>query len=105
MARKTVITLVDDIDGSEAVETITFSVDSTTYEIDLSKTNAKAFRSAVKPYVNAGRKVQAKTRRKAGANETSSRDIRAWAVENGVEVPAYGRIPASVKEQFLARKK
>lgn len=105
MARKTVVTLVDDIDGSEAAETVTFSVDGTKYEIDLSKTNAKAFRRAVKPYVDAGRKSQSKAPRKPAADGTSSREVRAWAVENGVEVPAYGRIPASVKEKFLASKK
>lgn len=105
MARKTVVTLVDDIDGSDAVETVTFSVDGSRYEIDLSKSNAKAFRTAVKPYVEAGRKVQAKTPRRTSTDGTSSREVRAWAVENGIEVPAYGRIPATVKEQFLARKK
>lgn len=105
MARKTVVTLVDDIDGSEAVETVTFSVDGARYEIDLSKSNAKAFRTAVKPYVDAGRKVQAKAPRRANADGTSSRDVRAWAIENGIDVPAYGRIPAGVKEQFLARMK
>ena len=37
MASKTITTLVDDVDGSEADETIQFSIDGTTWEIDLSR--------------------------------------------------------------------
>lgn len=32
----------------------------------------------------------------------SARDVRAWAAENGVEVPARGRVPQAAKDAYLA---
>lgn len=102
MARKTVVTLVDDIDGSEAVETVEFSIDGTAYEIDLSADNATALREAFKPYLNAGRKTAGRAVRRGNTAGTSSRVVREWATENGIAVPTRGRIPASVQEQYRA---
>ena len=42
MAQKVNIVLIDDIDGSEAIETVSFGLDGTSYEIDLSTKNAEA---------------------------------------------------------------
>ncbi|MGX1491238.1 hypothetical protein RKD41_003497 [Streptomyces tendae] len=56
MAQKVVVTLFDDIDGSEAAETIAFGLDGKSYEIDLNEANAKKLRKALAPYVEAGRK-------------------------------------------------
>ncbi|MGW4928611.1 histone-like nucleoid-structuring protein Lsr2 [Agromyces sp. NPDC004153] len=102
MAKKTVVSLIDDIDGSEAVETLAFAFDGTNYEIDLSKSNAKAFRKAIQPYVDAGRKATTRSARRTSSSGTNPRDIRAWAAANGVDVPARGRIPANVQEQYRA---
>ena len=44
---------IDHLDGSEATETVTFGLDSTTYEIDLNKKNAAALRKALEPHVKA----------------------------------------------------
>jgi len=35
MAQKTIVILTDDIDGGDANRTVTFSLDGTSYEIDL----------------------------------------------------------------------
>lgn len=102
MAKKTVVSLIDDIDGSEAVETIAFSVDGSGFEIDLSKANAKAFRKAVQPYVDAGRKATVRSGRRTTPRTTNAREIRDWAAANGVDVPARGRIPAAVQDQYRA---
>ena len=40
MAQRVTVEMTDDIDGTEAAETIAFRVDGTEYEIDLSKKNA-----------------------------------------------------------------
>jgi nucleoid-associated protein Lsr2 len=40
MAQKVQVLLVDDLDGSEATETVTFGLDGVAYEIDLSSGNA-----------------------------------------------------------------
>lgn len=57
MAQRVQITLEDDLDGSEASETVTFGLDGTTYEIDLNDKNAATLRDALATYVTAGRKV------------------------------------------------
>lgn len=60
MARKVQILLEDDLDGSVADETVSFALDGTSYEIDLSKPNALRLREALAPYVAAGRTVAAR---------------------------------------------
>jgi hypothetical protein len=112
--------LIDDLDGGEAAETVTFGLDGATYDIDLSKKNAAAFRKLLARYVNAARRSTApsrSTRRKApsrstrrtappstnGSKPTRDFDIlqlREWAGANKVAVPARGRIPNSVVEQY-----
>ena len=95
MAQKTQIILVDDIDGSEATQSVTFALDGVTYEIDLNDDHA-----AVKARRVSGRR----TRRRAGAPKTSSntQKVREWARANGYEVSDRGRIPASVREAYEA---
>ncbi|WP_401001134.1 Lsr2 family protein [Agromyces sp. GXQ0307] len=103
MSKKTVITLIDDIDGTEAAETITFTVDGASYEIDLSADNAAKFRAVLEPYTAAARRsARRSTRRGVSSDGATSKEIRAWAAETGVEVPARGRIPADVQEQYRA---
>ena len=63
MAKKTVVTVVDDIDGSEGAETIEFGLDGATYSIDLSSLNANSLRDVLSPYVGHARKVGGRTRR------------------------------------------
>lgn len=107
MARQTEVIerLLDDIDGSAAVETVAFSYDGVNYELDLNRRNAKAFRTDLGKWAERARKVkQARTptrrRRNAAGTATDSAQVRAWAVEQGIDVPTRGRIPASVLEQY-----
>ena len=105
MAQKVNIVLVDDIDGSEAAETISFALDGTTYEIDLSTGNASALRAALASYVGHARKVGARRpagRRGAAAGGVAARDVRAWARDNGYDLPDRGRIPADVQAAYAA---
>ncbi len=111
MAQKVNIILVDDIDGSEATETVTFGLDGTTYEIDLNDENAAALRDALATYVGHGRKVGAGPRRGrrasssssgAAANGPSAKEIRDWARANGHDVPDRGRVSAEVREAYDA---
>ena len=106
MAQKVSIVLVDDLDGSEATETVTFGLDGTTYEIDLNEKHAKAMRDALAGYVGNARKVGGSRRssRKtaAAASGHSAREIRDWARSNGHDVPERGRIPGAVREAFEA---
>ena len=56
VAREVIEKLIDDLDGSPAVETVTFALDGTSYEIDLSKRNAAAFRKTFDRYVKAAQR-------------------------------------------------
>ena len=92
MAQKVNIVLVDDIDGTDATETVSFGLDGTSYEIDLNDSNAAALRDALASYVGHARKVSSTRGRKARAASTSS----------GYEVSDRGRVPAEVREAFDA---
>jgi Lsr2 len=109
MAQKVVTTLIDDMDGSEAADTITIGYKGYTYELDLSEKNLAKLEKAVGPFVQAGRRVG----RVGGASRATrepvskrvpsdSTTVRAWAHANGVDVPTRGRIPNAVREKFEA---
>lgn len=106
MAQKTLVLLQDDIDGSEAAETINFTLDGVSYEIDLSERNAAKLREAMAPFVSHARRVGgAGTRRRTGgaparADREQLSAIRAWARSRGLDVNERGRIPRHIVEQY-----
>ncbi|MFC4783153.1 histone-like nucleoid-structuring protein Lsr2 [Nocardioides sp. MAHUQ-72] len=109
MAQKVNIVLVDDIDGSEATETVSFGLDGTSYEMDLNDENAARLRDALAEFVGHARKVGSASRRggarRAGAAATggpSAKEIRDWARSNGYDVPDRGRVSAEVREAYDA---
>lgn len=106
MAKKTIVTLTDDIDGSKAERTVEFTWQGVPYEIDLSKKNATAFEKVVAPYVEKARKVRGRGtrgRRPAAASTRSDlRAVREWAAANGYEVAQRGRISEEIREAYDA---
>ena len=104
MAQKIQTFLIDDIDGSEAEATVAFALHGTRYEIDLSTSHAKELRTALTPYIDAGRKLTGAGRRsqRPAANGISTTEVRAWAKARGLEVKERGRIPADVITQYRA---
>jgi nucleoid-associated protein Lsr2 len=106
MAQKVHIVLEDDLDGSDATQTVTFGLDGTSYEIDLNDKNAAALRDAMATYVGHARKVTGARRGRrssaATASGHSAKEIRDWARTSGHNVPARGRIPADVRDAFEA---
>jgi nucleoid-associated protein Lsr2 len=106
MAQKVHIVLEDDLDGSDASQTVSFALDGTSYEIDLNDKNAAALRDALATYVGHARKVTGSRRgRRSAASATnghSAKEIRDWARSNGHKVPERGRIPGDVREAFEA---
>jgi hypothetical protein len=108
MAQKVHIMLVDDLDGSEATESVSFGLDGTSYEIDLNEKNAAKLREAISGYVGHARKVGAAKGRGRRATTASSdtgssaREIRDWARSNGMTVPDRGRVSAEVRSAFEA---
>jgi hypothetical protein len=113
MARKVQVILSDDLDENlPADETVSFSLDGTSYEIDLAEKNAKELRDVFSRYVSAARKVGRGGRSSGGSGRgrgTGGRmdreqagAIRDWARKNGHAVSDRGRIPASVVEAYEA---
>ncbi|MFE6920982.1 Lsr2 family protein [Nocardia sp. NPDC057663] len=107
MARKVVVTLIDDFDGTSVAEvTVNFEIDGAAYEIDLSNTNATKLRETFDqwlPYARRVGRIKSPSRRSsatATAGTSSSRNdlaaIRAWAGENGHSVSSRGRISSGV---------
>ena len=111
MAKQTVVTLVDDLDGSEATESVPFGIDGKGYEVDLSAANAERLRGLLAPFVASARKASkrgggpaAATRtRRATVDREQSQAIREWARGQGLTVSDRGRIPALVLEKYHAR--
>ena len=52
--------MIDDIDGSQADETVRFGLDGETFELNLSKAHAEELRRALEPYVRTARKTRSK---------------------------------------------
>lgn len=110
MAQRTIIETFDDIDGTPvdtAGETISFAVDGVEYTIDLNKKNAGEFRKKLDFYLGhatrvGGRKRPAAAARPVDANAASPKHIRQWAIEAGYEVPARGRLPQSLVDEYTA---
>lgn len=106
MATKVITTLIDDLDGSDADETLSFRIDGTDYEIDLSGANAAGLRDALAPYIAAGRKIAStgklspRQNRQGRPQPSSPSDIREWAENNGHKTNGRGRIPARILEAF-----
>ncbi|GAA4927292.1 Lsr2 protein [Actinomycetospora succinea] len=115
MAQKVVVSLVDDLDQSEADETVEFGLDGATYEIDLSDANASALRDRLADYVaharrSGGRRKSstasssAPAARRGGGRAAVDREqnqaIREWARKQGMTVSERGRIPSEVSEAY-----
>ena len=107
MARKVQYLLVDDLDGGEAVETVSFALDGTSYEIDLSKEHAKALRDALATYVASARRAGGRRGRgrggRGGGRASDTAAIREWARSQGMKISDRGRIPADIIEKYESR--
>jgi len=110
MAQKIQVLLVDDLDGGTATETVSFGLDGSGYEIDLSSENANKLREALAPYVGNARRATRGSARPNGAGRPArngaridreqTQAIREWARKNGHKVSERGRIPGSIVEAY-----
>ncbi len=116
MARKTHVLLLDDLDGGEATETVSFGLDGQVHEIDLSIQHAQEMRATLQPFVEhariAGRvRAAQRTNRQmhfdsatgqvAGGGKGPSEE-RAWLRDNGYPVRVNGRIPVDMHAAWTA---
>lgn len=109
MAQKHIVQLIDDLDQGPAAETVSFGLDGTQYEIDLSERNAARLRDALAAYVGNGRRASRGGGRPYSAmgrgrptrsDREQTQAIREWARGNGHKVGEKGRIPAVVLEAY-----
>ena len=110
MAQITQVRLVDDLDGGEAADSVAFSLDGKSYEIDLSEKHAAALRDAFAPFVGGARRAggsstvaRPRMSASAGRPRAETAAIREWANSNGLEVSARGRISSTVLEAYENR--
>jgi hypothetical protein len=109
MAQNVTVVLIDDIDQSEAAETVRFGVDGAAYEIDLSAAHASELRSTVGRYIAVARRIQSapararqqpRSRPRTQMDREQSRRIRSWAMERGLLASPRGRIPQHVVDEY-----
>jgi Lsr2 len=106
MAQKVEVTLVDDLDGGKADETIVFGLGTARYEIDLSAGNAKQFRESLAKYIEVARREGAtrsggrRGAAKAAAAGPNTADVREWAKSQGYEVSERGRVSKDLIVRF-----
>jgi hypothetical protein len=117
MAQQTTVRFIDDLDGSDAVGTVTFSLENRAYEIDLSDDNTDKLHEALAPFIEHGRQVSGRgggrgrrraqtqsseEKKPARSNREETAAIREWARANGHKVNDRGRISKSVVEAYQA---
>jgi hypothetical protein len=107
VAQKTVVELVDDLDGGEADETVTFALDGVDFRIDLSAENANRLRDTLAEYVENARRTSGRKAGKVGKASTrgsngkpDTQAIREWARSQGETVAERGRISQDLLVRF-----
>jgi nucleoid-associated protein Lsr2 len=114
MAQKHIVQLIDDLDQSVAEETVSFALDGTNYEIDLSAENAAKFRDTLAEYVANARRASRggggtrmpsapRRARPARGDREQTQAIREWARSNGHKIGEKGRIPAHILDAYNAK--
>lgn len=114
------VKLIDDLDGSDAVETVRFALMGEAYELDLSQKNLDALHKALDKYIAAARpptyehpEAARRRGRPAGSTNKATRTseptpeydkaaYRDWAAEKGYTIPTRGRQPRKYIDEFLA---
>ncbi|MBB4904733.1 histone-like nucleoid-structuring protein Lsr2 [Actinophytocola algeriensis] len=107
MAQRTILELVDDLDGGKADETVTFALDGVEFEIDLSADNAAQLRDTLAEFVGHGRRVGGRKQRGASAPKATNGNgkpdtqaVREWARSQGEQVAERGRVPQALVMRF-----
>lgn len=108
MAQRVQIILEDDIDGTDAAETVQFALDGATYEVDLNEQHATQLRESFTTWIGAARKIR------GGASKPSSgvgssrpkadsellNKIREWGRANAHQVSDRGRLSQQVQDAY-----
>jgi hypothetical protein len=78
-------------------------LDGTEYEVDLNTRHAVELRRQLAPFVEHARLAR-RSRSRAGARTAASRErsreIRAWAEQQGFSIAEHGRLPGNVIQEY-----
>jgi hypothetical protein len=109
MATRRVVTLVDDLDGSEGAGRVTFGYRGTSYEIDLSEEHQAELGAALAKFIVAARRAGRVSVQADGRTSTTPANrrsdlaaVRVWAREQGLDVSDRGRVPIEVQRAYDA---
>jgi hypothetical protein len=104
MAQQQTVTFIDDLDGKPITDnddpTVRFALDGKEYQIDLNDKNQEKLRKALSPFIEKAQRVGRNGRAGKRTQVSNAAHIRAWAKDNGFDVPDRGRIPADVKDAY-----
>jgi hypothetical protein len=105
MAQRVDVRFVDDLDGGQADETVTFALDDTRYTIDLSARNAWRMRESLRKYIDAARTdTETRSVTRSGTRTVcrtaNTSDVRSWAKAHGYEVAERGRLANELISKF-----
>jgi nucleoid-associated protein Lsr2 len=105
MAKTVSVVVTDDLDGSPEAETVAFSFNGQSYEIDLSQKNLAKFEKSLRPFMDAGRRTAHRRAVKSTRGSAARIDraaVRAWATSQGFKVSERGRISAEILSKYEA---
>lgn len=122
MSKEVIIRVRDDLDGSDADETIEFAVRGIAYEIDLSLANVELFDKSLKQFIEVARRVTPTPQQSGGHGSRGGkrkrmpsdthrparelvemrRTIRRWARSNGMQVNDRGVLATAIIDTYRA---
>ena len=110
MAQKVTTTMLCDIhnDDTEATSTSSFTLNHAAYEIDLCQKHTELLVKNLGAFTGAARKaVPVRAARKYAPAKSNGEAglVRVWAAENGLTVPARGRVPSLIVSAYAAAHK
>ena len=102
MAKRVNTVITDDLDGSSAAEAVSFSFDGLAYEIDLAPANRERMQQSLRPFIDVGRRLGPRRPSRAASSRLETAAIRAWAMDQGLQVAERGRISADIVGKYNA---
>jgi hypothetical protein len=98
--------LISDVSGEEIAdgrgETVEFAYRGTSYSIDLTAQEAADFDASMAVYLEHATRRGSSTRSagRSAAKGSDAKAIRAWAKDQGIDIPDRGRIPSDVRARY-----
>jgi hypothetical protein len=107
MAKSTITTVTDDIDGSADATPVSFTFQGVSYAIDLAPKNLDKLTKSLAPFIEHTTKSRGPATSSGRRAPKTGRgydlvQLREWAGKNKINVPSRGRIPGGVVDQYLA---